>query len=119
MASYSAINFVPLASGTYLNSILKGDLNFDGFVISDYSEIEKLSAQYLPTSLETMRKNESVATMLAAGIDMFMIPVKSSMLDYIDAIKTGLERDTVSMERLNDAVARVISVKLGLGMIET
>lgn len=51
MASYSAINFVPLASGTYLNSILKGDLSFDGFVISDYSEIEKLSAQYLPTSL--------------------------------------------------------------------
>lgn len=57
--------------------------------------------------------------MLAAGIDMFMIPIKSSMLDYIDAIKTGLERDTVSMERLNDAVARVLSVKLGLGMIDT
>jgi beta-glucosidase-like glycosyl hydrolase len=36
MASYSAINFVPLAAGPYLKSILRGDLGFDGLVISDY-----------------------------------------------------------------------------------
>lgn len=36
MASYSAINFIPLSSGLYLNSILRKDLGFDGFVISDY-----------------------------------------------------------------------------------
>ncbi len=57
MASYSAVNFVPMASGPYLNSILRKDLGFDGFVISDYNEIEKLSAQYLPTSYEIMQKN--------------------------------------------------------------
>ena len=39
MASYSAINFVPLSSGPYLKSILRGDLKFDGFVISDYMEV--------------------------------------------------------------------------------
>jgi beta-glucosidase-like glycosyl hydrolase len=39
MASYSAINFVPLANGPYLKSILRGDLNYDGFIISDYSEV--------------------------------------------------------------------------------
>lgn len=37
MASYSAINNVHLAGGPYLKSILRGDLAFDGFVISDYS----------------------------------------------------------------------------------
>ncbi len=37
MASYSAINFVPLSSGPYIKKILKGDLGFDGFIISDYS----------------------------------------------------------------------------------
>jgi len=57
MASYSAINYVPLSAGPYLKSILRGDLAYDGFVISDYSEIEKLSSQYLPTSLEVMMKN--------------------------------------------------------------
>lgn len=50
MASYSAINYVPLASGPFLNAILRQNLKFDGFVISDYSEVDKLSAQYLPTS---------------------------------------------------------------------
>lgn len=39
MASYSAINYVPLAAGPYLKSILRGDLAYDGFVISDYSEV--------------------------------------------------------------------------------
>jgi len=57
MASYSAINFVPLANGPYLKSILRGDLNYDGFIISDYSEVEKMASQYLPTSLEVMLRN--------------------------------------------------------------
>jgi len=35
-----------------------------------------MSSQYLPTSLEIMQRNESVATMFAAGIDMFMVPSK-------------------------------------------
>lgn len=37
MASYSAINFVPLSSGPFINEILRGELDFDGFVISDYA----------------------------------------------------------------------------------
>ncbi len=37
MASYSAINFIPLSSGPFINSILKEKLDFDGFVISDYA----------------------------------------------------------------------------------
>ena len=90
MASYSAVNFVPMAAGPYLNSILRKDLGFDGFVISDYNEIEKLSGQYLPTSYEIMQKNESVATMFAAGIDMFMIPSRPQMIDYITFTKMGL-----------------------------
>lgn len=37
MASYSAINNVHSAGGPYLHSILRGDLGFDGLVISDYA----------------------------------------------------------------------------------
>lgn len=43
MASYSAVNYVPMAGGPYLKSILRGDLKYDGFVISDYSEVEKMA----------------------------------------------------------------------------
>lgn len=77
-----------------------------------------MSSQYLPTSLEIMQRNESVATMFAAGIDMFMVPSRESMIEYIAFTKMGIQNNTISIDRLNDAVARILSVKLGLGMIE-
>ena len=36
MASYSAINWVPLSVGPSIGLLLKGKMGFDGFVISDY-----------------------------------------------------------------------------------
>jgi beta-glucosidase len=65
-----------------------------------------------------MKKNESVATMFAAGIDMFMIPSRESMLDYIASVKMGLQNNTITLDRLNDAVARIIAVKIALGIAE-
>lgn len=65
-----------------------------------------------------MKRNESVATLFAAGIDMFMIPTKDSMLNYIAYTKMGLQNNTIAMDRLNDAVARILAVKLALGMVE-
>ena len=48
---------------------------------------------------------------------MFMIPSKGQMLEYIDNTKMGLQNNTITMQRLNDAVARILSVKLALGII--
>ena len=39
------------------------------------------------------------------------------MLEYIDNTKMGLQNNTITMQRLNDAVARILSVKLALGII--
>lgn len=66
-----------------------------------------------------MKKNESIANMFAAGIDMFMIPSRDSMLDYISYVKMGLANNTITMDRLNDAVARIIAVKISLGIVDT
>jgi len=54
--------------------------------------------------------------MFAAGMDMFMIANKGSMLEYINNVKMGLQNNTITMDRLNDAVARILSVKLALGV---
>lgn len=75
-----------------------------------------MAEQYLPTSLAVMKRNESIATMFAAGIDMFMIPTRDSMLEYIAAVKMGIQNNTIPMDRLNDAVARIVAVKLSLGI---
>ena len=65
-----------------------------------------------------MNGNESVTQMLTVGIDMFMLQTKASMLNYIKFVKMGLENNTITMDRLNDAVARILSVKLCLGMVD-
>jgi beta-glucosidase-like glycosyl hydrolase len=43
MVSYSAINFMPLAAGSFLGQILRNELQFDGFILSDNNHIQKLS----------------------------------------------------------------------------
>lgn len=40
------------------------------------------------------------------------------MLDYISSVKMGLQNNTITLDRLNDAVARIIAVKISLGMVD-
>lgn len=77
-----------------------------------------MSFQYLPTSLEVMALNESVVMMMTAGIDMFMLPSQLEMSKYIDSVKQAIANEALTIERLNDAVAKVLSVKLALGVVE-
>jgi beta-glucosidase len=120
MVSYSSINWIPNAIGSAIGTILRQKLNFDGFVISDYDEMQRIINQQLPTNFNIMNGSwDSVTTMLNAGIDMFMIPgwrgVKA-INDVINGMKFALKNGTINEDRLNDAVARIISVKLALGV---
>lgn len=75
MCSYSSVNWLPISTSPMLQTILRESLDFDGFVISDYDELTKIQSQDLPTGFQKMQDiNESVATVLNAGIDMVMIP---------------------------------------------
>ena len=61
---------------------------------------------------------DSVTTMLNAGIDMFMIPGwrgYSAVTDVINGYKMAYSQGLITDDRINDAVARIISVKLALG----
>ena len=62
---------------------------------------------------------DSVTTMLNAGIDMFMIPGwrgLKAVQDVIIGYKEGLKNGTINEDRINDAVARIISVKIAMGL---
>ena len=52
MTSYSAVNYIPMAFGPYLQSILREKLQFKGLVITDYDEITKIKEKHLPTSFQ-------------------------------------------------------------------
>jgi len=119
MVSYSSINWVPNAIGPAIQTILRQKLQFDGFVISDYDEMQRIINQGFPTNFNIMNASwDSVSTMLNAGVDMFMIPGyrgTGAISDVINGFKTALKNKTITEDRINDAVARIISVKLVLG----
>ncbi len=77
-----------------------------------------MSAQGLPTSLEHMRRNQSIATMIASGVDMFLLESMESMLDHVKNLRQLVDNDIIPMERLDDVVAKVLAVKLAFNLIE-
>lgn len=95
MPSFSAINFMTLSSGSFLQKILNDDLEFDGFIVSDYNAINFCSFQGLPTSFAHMSRNESIATMFTSGVDMFMMDNKNSVVNYVNNFKMGLKNHTI------------------------
>lgn len=100
MVSYSAINWIPNAIGSAIGTYLRQKLNFEGFVISDYDEMQRVINQCLPTNFNTMNASwDSVTTMLNAGIDMFMIPGwrgMSAVNDVITGFKEAIRNKTIN-----------------------
>jgi beta-glucosidase len=95
-----------------LTDILRGELGFQGFVVSDWEDIKKLVSQW------KVAANEKEATRMAvmAGIDMSMVPSDYSFRDLlIQLVKEG----RVPMSRIDEAVRRILRVKFDLGLFES
>ncbi len=90
----------------WIQDRIKDELGFEGFVVSDWNAIQQLSGSY----------QEQVAKSINAGVDMLMEPY--TWRDAIEAIKTNVEANIISMDRINDAVSRIIRVKLESGLFD-
>ncbi len=107
MVSLSSWHGVKCHGHKYLiTDILKRELGFEGFVISDWDGIDYLHEDY----------GEAVIMALNAGMDMFMITGKWK--DFLGHVKEGIAQGRVSMERVDDAVRRILRVKYTFGMFE-
>lgn len=107
MPSYSSWNGVKCSgSKRLLTEILKGELNFEGFLISDYDAIDEMPGDY-KTQIEIS---------VNAGMDMFMVPKKYRELyqHLMDLVKEG----RVPMSRIDDAAKRILRVKFAMGLLE-
>jgi len=94
-----------------LTDILRTELGFKGFVVSDWEDIKKLVTTW------RIAPNEKEATRLAimAGIDMSMVPLDYSFADHlIGLVKEG----AVPQSRIDEAVRRILRVKFELGLFE-
>ncbi len=108
MVSFSSWNGVKLHEQKYLlTDVLKGELGFQGFVISDYNGIEQLAYGTLA---------EKVAAAVNAGVDMLMETGLYAMA--LKAIVSGVNNGMIPQARVDDAVSRILRVKFEMGLFE-
>ena len=74
MISYSSINFVPMAyQSHYLQGVLREEVNFRGFTVSDYDDLGTSEWLKLPRTFMKIERERSYDVMVNAGIDMFTL----------------------------------------------
>jgi beta-glucosidase len=114
MPSYNQVNGEYCSVSKYLlTDLLKNELGFKGFLISDWQALEKMGDDY---------KSNIIAS-INAGMDMVMVPgaAKYGGQTYTNFIKLLIEsvnEGSISEKRINDAVARILKVKFEMGLFE-
>jgi beta-glucosidase len=107
MPSFSSWNGEKASGSKHLlTDVLKGELGFEGFLISDYNAIDQLPGD----------ARRDVQQAVNAGMDMVMAPGKHR--EFFAALKSLVEAGEVPLARVDDAVLRILRVKLALGLLE-
>jgi beta-glucosidase len=107
MVSFSSWNNTKMHANKYLlTDVLKDELGFKGFLVSDWGGIDQIPGDYY----------SDVVTSINAGLDMIMVPYDYD--EFIDNLTQAVENGDVSMERIDDAVRRILTVKFQLGLFE-
>ncbi|MBR5038518.1 MAG: glycoside hydrolase family 3 C-terminal domain-containing protein [Prevotella sp.] len=112
MVNSASINGVPVhASYEYLTKWLKEDLQWDGFLVTDWADINNLySREHVAKD-----KKDAIRIAINAGIDMSMDPYS---VEFCILLKELVQEGKVSMERIDDAVRRILRAKYRLGLFE-
>jgi beta-glucosidase len=112
MVNSSEINGVPVHASKYcLTDLLRGELDFEGFVVSDWADIENLYTR----EMVAKDRQEAVKTAVMAGIDMSMVPYDYS---FYDTLLQLVKDRQVPMKRIDQAVSNILRVKYMLGLFE-
>ena len=112
MVNSASVNGVPVhASYEYLTKWLKEDLQWDGFLVTDWADINNLFSR------EKVAKDKKDAIRIAinAGIDMSMDPYS---VDFCILLKELVFEGKVKQERIDDAVRRILRAKYRLGLFD-
>jgi len=107
MASFNTWNGEKLHGHKYLlTTVLKGELGFKGFVVSDWKALEQLPGDY----------SQQIETSIDAGIDMVMVP--DIYAEFFETLKKLVVSGRLPMARIDDAVRRILTVKVRMGLFE-
>jgi beta-glucosidase len=107
MPSYSSWNGVKASGDKHLlTEILKRDLGFQGFLISDYNALDQVDRDF----------KKAIGISINAGMDMAMVPSKYK--EFIADLKQLVEEGAVPIARIDDAVTRILRVKFAMGLMD-
>ena len=107
MPSYSSINGEKMSGNKkWLTDVLKSELGFEGFLISDYNALDQLPGD----------RAAQIERSINAGMDMAMVP--SAYREFIETLKMLVKANRVPMSRIDDAVTRILRVKAAMGLLE-
>ena len=113
MVSFSSWNGKKMHGNKFLlTDVLKGELGFKGFLVSDWAAIDQISPDY---------KND-IEQSINAGLDMVMIPngpgQNNNYVQFIAGLKELVAAGRVPQSRIDDAVKRILQAKVELGLFK-
>jgi len=107
MVSHSMWNGVKMHAHKYMiTDVLKGEMGFTGFVVSDWMSINQIDEDYYVCVVKAVN----------AGVDMNMVPYDYKL--FIETLTKAVQNGDVSQDRIDDAVRRILTVKFELGLFE-
>lgn len=127
MPSYNSWNGVKCSGSKFLlTDLLKKELGFEGFLISDYNAIDQLVP---PAKKENAAESNNasgqegtadykkcIEISINAGMDMVMVTDKYR--DFIKLLQELVNEGKIPMERIDDAVTRILRVKFAQGLMK-
>ena len=107
MVSHSSWQGLKMHAHHYLlTTVLKGELGFQGFLVSDWMSINQLDPDFYTCVVRSIN----------AGLDMIMVPFDYKL--FIETLSRAVANGDVSQERIDDAVRRILRAKFSLGLFE-
>ncbi|HEX4372882.1 MAG TPA: glycoside hydrolase family 3 N-terminal domain-containing protein, partial [Puia sp.] len=112
MINSGEINGVPVhASKFLLTDVLRKELGFKGLIVTDWEDIIRLHTRHFVAATP----RAAVVMAVNAGIDMSMVPTDFS---FFDLLKEAVQKGEVPVSRIDDAVKRILLLKLKLGLFD-
>ena len=110
MTAHNEVNGIPCHGNSWLiNDLLRDELGFDGFIVSDWMDIERLHSMHHWVPSE----DEAFKVSVEAGIDMHM-----QGPHYFESVLDGVRSGRIPEKRIDEAVSKILKAKFELGLFE-
>lgn len=109
MISHSSLNGVKMHENAhYLTDVLRGELGFEGVIVSDWNSVQNITS--------TTDYKQQIITSVNAGVDWLMEP--DTYEECAQYLVEAVEEGSISQERMDEAVTRIIQLKLDAGLFD-